>query len=43
MKSKVDVNGISASQVILDGLDDKFHQLIASTNQHRDEEIALQI
>lgn len=42
LQGEADVDWVAARQIILDGLDDELHQLAVSTDQHRDEQVALE-
>ena len=41
LQGQADVDGVTAAQVVLDGLDDQLHQVTVGTDQHRDEQVTL--
>ena len=41
LQGQADVDGVTAAQVVLDGLDDQLHQVTVGTDQHRDEQVSL--
>ena len=43
LQSQVHVDGIAAAQIVLDGLDHQLHQVTAGSDQHGNEQVALEV